>query len=120
MGLTHVAMEVGRDDGPHCGVRFIVDSGATYSVLPWKVWHKLGLTPKRRLDFVLADGSTMRRGISDCRFFYRDIDAPSPVILGVRGDVALLGAVMLETFGLVLNPFRRSLEPMRMMLASAL
>jgi hypothetical protein len=39
------------------------------------------------------------------------------VILGEAGDEALLGAVTLEIFGLVLHPFKRTLEPMRMMLA---
>jgi hypothetical protein len=39
------------------------------------------------------------------------------VILGETGDAALLGEVTLYIFGLVLNPFTRSLHPMRMMLA---
>ena len=41
----------------------------------------------------------------------------TPVILGEAGDEALLGAVTLEIFGLVLHPFSRTLEPMRAMLA---
>jgi hypothetical protein len=39
------------------------------------------------------------------------------VILGERRDEALLGMVMLENLGLVLNPYERTLKPMRMMLA---
>jgi hypothetical protein len=35
------------------------------------------------------------------------------------GDAALLGTVTLETLGLVLNPFDRTLNPMRLTLASA-
>jgi len=41
------------------------------------------------------------------------------VILGEGDDEALLGAVTLESLGLVLHPFERSLRPMRMMLARA-
>lgn len=41
----------------------------------------------------------------------------TPVILAEPGDEALLGAVTLEILGLVLNPFTRELQPMRMMLA---
>ena len=41
----------------------------------------------------------------------------TPVILGEAGDEALLGAVTLEIFGLILHPFSRTLEPMRAMLA---
>jgi hypothetical protein len=49
--------------------------------------------------------------------FLEDTDAMSPVVLGGRGDVALLGAVTLETLGLVLNPFTWRLKPARMTLA---
>ena len=41
----------------------------------------------------------------------------TPVVLGEKGDEALLGVVTLENLGLVLNPFDRTLRPMRMMLA---
>jgi hypothetical protein len=44
--------------------------------------------------------------------------ATSPVVLGGPGDAALLGAVTLETLGLMLNPLSRELLPMRLMLAS--
>ncbi|MBZ5568656.1 MAG: hypothetical protein LAN64_12480 [Acidobacteriia bacterium] len=43
----------------------------------------------------------------------------TPVILGEPGDQALLGAVTLEILGLVLHPFKRTLEPMRMTPASS-
>jgi hypothetical protein len=38
-------------------------------------------------------------------------------MLGEKGDEALLGAVTLEILGLILNPYSRELQPMRMMLA---
>ena len=37
--------------------------------------------------------------------------------LGLAGDEALLGVVTLEVLGLVLDPFNRTLQPMRMSLA---
>jgi predicted aspartyl protease len=118
VGLVHVEIEVSRDGGPRLPVEFLVDSGAKYSVLPRRVWRHLALEPKRRLRFRLADGTPLWRSISECRFTYEDTDAMSPVVLGGRGDVALLGAVTLETLGLVLNPFTRRLRPARMMLAT--
>jgi hypothetical protein len=39
------------------------------------------------------------------------------VLLGEKGDEALLGAVTLEELRVVLNPFTRQLQPMRMILA---
>ena len=89
MGLIYAEVEVRREDGPSRKVKFLVDSGAMLSVLPWSVWHALGLEPRRSMRFSLADGRTMRRRISDCRFRFRGIDAPIPVILGERVIVFL-------------------------------
>ena len=44
---------------------------------------------------------------------------PTAVVLGETEDEALLGAVTLETLGLMLNPLNRTLQPMRMVLARA-
>jgi hypothetical protein len=46
------------------------------------------------------------------------VQAPSPVVLGEGSDVALLGTVTLESMGLVLNPFERTLKPARLRLAA--
>ena len=43
-----------------------MDSGAGYKLLPERVWKSLGLEPKRQMDFILADGTTIQRGISEC------------------------------------------------------
>jgi predicted aspartyl protease len=118
MGLVYVDMEVYREAAPHQSVRFLIDSGAFYSVLPWDVWHDLGLEPKRSMDFSLADGTIIQRQLSECRFRFEKFDEGSPVVLGQREDAALLGCLTLEIFGLMLNPFERTLRPMRLMLAS--
>jgi predicted aspartyl protease len=118
VGLVHVDVEVGREGGPRQTVRFLVDSGAAYSVLPASVWQTLGLRPARTMDFVLADGTLIRRDVSHCFFTYQGIEAPSPVVLGESRDEALLGTITLETMGLVLNPFERTLQPARLRLAA--
>src|SRR5260370_41341468 len=38
-------------------MRFMVDSGATYSLLPLADWRAIDLAPKRRMTFALADGT---------------------------------------------------------------
>jgi hypothetical protein len=38
-------------------------------------------------------------------------------LFGEKGDEPLLGATTLESIGLVLDPFKRHLIPMRMLLA---
>jgi predicted aspartyl protease len=97
-------------------VRFLVDSGAIYSVLPRDVWRRLRLRPVRTADFTLADGSTITRGVSECTFDVAGVSGTSPVVLGEVAEGPLLGAVTLETLGLMLNPLTRELLPMRLVL----
>jgi clan AA aspartic protease len=116
MGVTYIEGEVRGPLGKVESVRFLVDSGATYSLLPKAVWQAVGLTPKRRQSFVLADGTTVERSVSEAFLVLPQGESHTPVILGEEGDEALLGAVTLENLGLVLNPFDRTLHPMRMLL----
>src|SRR5207249_9048378 len=44
----------------------LVNTGATYSLLPEQVWQAIGLAPKRAMEFVLADGTSVRRPVSEC------------------------------------------------------
>jgi len=116
MGVTYIQARLRRPDGrgPTRTVRFLVDSGAIYSVLPAKIWRALRLRAERKVEFTLADGTPIERGVSECRFEIHGKAATSPVVLGVERDGALLGAVTLETLGLMLNPLTREILPMRM------
>src|SRR5262245_65017993 len=86
----------------------MVDSGAKYSLLPQADWRALGLAPKRRVTFALADGTLIDRDVSECHIALPQGDGHTPVILGEPGDEALLGVVTLEMLGFVLNPFSRT------------
>ncbi len=116
--MVYVQVDIDRDGEPGRNVRFLVDSGAFYSVLPQEVWRALGLTPTRHMEFTLADGTVIERAVSHCFFTYAGVRAPSPVVLGEPGDDALLGTITLECLGLVLNPFDRTLRPIRARLAA--
>ena len=65
----------------------------------------------------LADKGRRWSGAGECSLSLPHGAFHTPVILGEAGDEALLGAVTLEIFGLILHPFSRTLEPMRAMLA---
>ncbi len=116
MGITYVEGQVKGDLGKQENVKFLVDSGATYSLIPLNVWKAIGLKPKRKLSFTLADGTTVERSVSEAFVVFPQGEAHTPVILGEEGDAALLGVVTLEILGLVLNPFNRTLHPMHMLL----
>jgi len=117
VGLTYVEGVVTGLSGTSRTVRFMVDSGAKYSLLPPADWRALGLVPKRRMTFVLADGTQIERDVSECHIALPQGEGHTPVILGEVGDEALLGAVTLEILGFVLNPFSRTLQPARLVLA---
>ena len=116
MGVTYIEGVVTGPTGKQATVRFLVDSGATYTLLPYKDWQAIELVPKRSVTFTLADGTSVERQVSECHIALLQGEGHTPVILGEVGDEALLGVVTLEILGLVLNPFTRTLQPMRMLL----
>ena len=117
MGITYIDGQVRGPTGKQEAVRFLIDSGATYSLLPQAAWQAIELKSRRTMTFTLADGTTIDRDVSEAYLVLPQGEAHTPVILGEAGDEALLGVVTLEILGLVLNPFNRTLQPMRMMLA---
>ena len=116
MGITHIDGIVSDGNSTKRNVQFLVDSGATYTLLPQADWQSLGLKPKRRVKFTLADGTRMERDVSECHIELPQGEGHTPVILGEPGDQPLLGVVTLEELGLVLNPFQRTLQPMQVFL----
>lgn len=120
MGLTDVKLGISSPRSPRkrAVASFLVDSGAVYTVLPAPVWRRLGLKAEEAIELTMADGTSVKRDVSEAKFHLHGRARTSPVILGQPGDVALLGVVTLETLGLVLNPLRRELVPIRAMLAT--
>jgi predicted aspartyl protease len=117
MGITYVPGTLVGPTGETDRLDFLVDSGATYTVVPESSWRKLGLRAIRTQRFRFADGSPMERNIGRCEIQLELGDAVTPVILGLPGDEALLGAVTLEELGLVLDPFSRTLHPANALMA---
>ncbi len=117
MGVTYIEGMVTGPTGKQATVDFLVDSGATYTLLPFEVWQAIELSPQRSVVFTLADGTTIQRQVSECHIALPQGAAHTPVILGEPGDEPLLGVVTLEILGLILHPFTRTLQPMRMLLA---
>ncbi len=117
LGITYVEGLVKGSGKKGVSVKFLVDSGASYTLLPFKDWKRIKLTPKRSLEFTLADGTVVTRKVSECHIKLPQGEGHTPVILGEPEDQALLGVVTLEILGLVLDPFKRTLQPMRLMLA---
>ena len=119
MGLTYVELEIANPAQPRRRdkVSLLVDSGATFSLVPGALLRRLGIRPHSHRSFFLANGEKIEREVGDAMFFYEGQRGAAPVIFGKRGDIDLLGSVTLEALGLMLDPLRRELKPLPMMLA---
>jgi clan AA aspartic protease len=119
MGMTHVDIEVANISNPETteSVHFLVDSGATYSVVPAAILQRLGITPLTEQRFNLANGERITRKKGGALFKFGDRIGTADVIFGEEGDSNLLGAFTLEALGLALDPLRRELRELPMMLA---
>ena len=116
MSLPYVDATVTGPTGKARSLDLLVDSGASYSLLPDHVWRDLELEPQETLKFILADGTKIERQASECKIRLNGKERHTPVILGEAGDEPLLGVITLENLGLVLDPFKRTLQEMKLRL----
>ena len=118
MGLTSLEIEVGNAADPDVTetVEFLVDSGAIYSVVPTSILDRLGIQPLTEQEFRLADGPKIARKKGITLFKYGDRIGGADVIFGEEEDSQLLGAFTLEALGLGLDPLRRELRELPMIL----
>ena len=119
MGLTVLEIEVGNPANPSVTepVEFLIDSGAIYSVVPTDILNRLNIQPLIEQPFRLANGTTIRRKKGIALFKHGERIGGADVIFGEEGDSVLLGAFTLEALGLALDPLRRELHPLPMILA---
>ena len=97
--------------GPGISVEVLIDTGATFTVLPASMLRdQLGIRHRREDTFILADGSKQTLPIGDARIAVAGREAPSPVVFGAE-DRFLLGATSLQSLGLVADTTNHRLVP---------
>lgn len=118
MSITFLDLEVANVADPERTetVRFLIDSGATHSVVPSAVLARLGIAPLDEQTFRLANGETIRRKKGVALFRYKGRVGGADVVFGEPGDQNLLGALTLEALGFALDPLRRELAELPMLL----
>jgi clan AA aspartic protease len=119
MGITMLSVDVANPAEPDNSrqIEFLIDTGAIHSVVQRAVLDELGIKPTGVQQFRLADGSKIQREKGVAFFRYNDHSGGASVIFGEPGDYNLLGVVTLEELGLGLNPLKRELLPLPMILA---
>lgn len=92
-------------------IEALVDTGATYTVLPASLLHGLlGVQPRVQEEFTLADGRKMLMQVGEARHHVEDREATSRVVFGDEGQY-LLGATALQELGLIPDTTNHTLIP---------
>lgn len=100
-------------------IRVLVDTGASFSMIPKRILGRLGIEPSETGAFELADGRVVRRGVGPAVIRYGGKAGGTQVIFGEAGDSAVLGVLALEALGLQVDPQTGRLVKARLLLVSA-
>src|SRR5712691_489159 len=93
-------------------LRFLVDSGAFFTVVPHEVLSALKIRPVRKETVQFADGRRARWKVGEARLEADGRSVTTLVLFGKKGTQALLGAYSLEGLGLSVDSRHRRLFPM--------
>ena len=117
MSITFLKVKVINPEQPKkCEkCEFLVDSRAVYSVVPQNILKKLGIKSTSFEEFILANGEVLKKPIGNAYFEYENKIRAAPVVFGDKG-IFLLGATTIEALGMILDPIRRELKPLPMVL----
>ena len=67
--------------------KFLVDSGATNTVVTKQVLHKLGIKPQRTEKFSMADGTIIKGNVGSCLYEFQGIESAALVLFGEKGQI---------------------------------
>jgi aspartyl protease family protein len=113
MGIFRVRVRVFnvRDEKHSREIELVVDTGATFPVVPQELASELGIQVSESRTFTLADGTEIRREMGWAGLAYDGRQTPTLVVLGEPGDVPILGAIALEGLGLEIDAAAKRLRP---------
>ena len=120
MGIFRVKARVWNPFKPDnaLDVELIVDTGATYTVLPAKALEKLGIKALRLTKLRLADNRVVEKPLGEIGIEIEKRRASAtPVIFGEE-NIYILGAVTMEQLGLAPDPVEKRLKPVEALLMS--
>ena len=110
MGVFTVPMEVGNPGGTRFErVEALVDTGASYSVLPASTLRGLGVEIEESVECELADGRTVSLGMGQTVVRVDGRQVLTFVLFGDDGASSLLGAYTLEGLRLAVDPTKHRL-----------
>ena len=112
MGEFYYPIGVWSADGERMQtVDALVDTGASFSLFPAAMLHRLGIAPTGQRRFELADGSSVTRDIGEAKLHIDGYEAGRMVIFGDDDAESLIGADTLQGFLLLVDSVDERLIP---------
>ncbi len=112
MGMTHVTVTVRNPADPNRiweGL-FLVDTGAVDCLVPARHLREIGLEPKAKRTYELADGSEVKMDIAVAEIEFMGDLVGSTVIFGAEDAEPILGVTALESVGIEVDPRTQRLK----------
>ena len=112
MGATHVTVRITNpaDSDKFWEGLFLVDTGATDSLVPRQHLEAIGLQPEGRRIYELADGSELAVGVTVAKIEFMGEFVGGTVIFGEPGAEPHLGVTALESVGIEVDPVNKRLR----------
>ncbi len=120
MGHVEVDVRIGSSEAKSLTVKALVDTGATFTVIPTGIARELNLQPTGEKVKV-----TTAKGIDTLDLTHATLELDSkrrimPVLISDHIDRVLLGVIALEAMEMRVNPMTGKLEESSALLFSAL
>ena len=112
MGATHVTVTIRNPAEPNRfweGL-FLVDAGATDSLVPTPHLEAIGIKPKGRRVYELADGNEIAMDITTADIEFMGETVGGTILFGAANVEPLLGVTALESVGIEVDPLNQRLK----------
>ena len=117
MGLTHIAVQIRNRDSCDANntfnTNFLVDTGATDSMVPARELIRMGVKPSHKKTYELASGELIKYDVAWVELSFMDETIESRVIFGPDNTEPILGVLALEAVGVVIDPSSQKLKKLR-------
>jgi len=111
-GMTHVTVMIRNPAEPQRTWEglFLVDTGAVDCLVPGKHLREIGLAPKAKRTYELADGSERRMDITTAEIEFMGEIVGSTILFGSDDAEPILGVTALESVGIEVDPRTQRLK----------
>ncbi len=112
MGLFHVSARLTGPTGRTEDLELLLDTGATFVVVPHGLAERLALRPTRTCPLNTAGGREETWPLAELRLAIDGLEVTTPCVIAPDGP-PLLGAVALESLLLGVDPVAKRLVPVK-------